>query len=311
MSLRRAIALLIAGALACGAPAIMAAQSVKAGIQAWQKGDYKAAVEAWRPLADRGDADALFNLAQAYRFGRGVPANLATARSLFERAARGGHVESQTTLGLLMLQNGDQLDALKWLKSAAEAGDPRGLLVYGTALINGDGVTQDRQLGYAYVSAAANSGLGAAKNTLVELDKLIPAADRREALARHKIKVRGRSAPARAAAPSAPAPKRQAEAARPAPKRIAESARPAPKRGVEAAKPAAGGAWRIQLGAFTRKGAAQELFGKLSGQLSGRQAFYVPAGGATRLQVGPYESRAAAQAACARLKGQSCFVVGR
>ena len=29
--------------------------------------------EAWRPLAAKGDADALFNLAQAYRLGRGVP----------------------------------------------------------------------------------------------------------------------------------------------------------------------------------------------------------------------------------------------
>ena len=55
----------------------------------------------------------MFNLAQAYRFGRGVPANLATAKNLFERAARGGHVESQTTLGLLLrnaaLQMSDNL----------------------------------------------------------------------------------------------------------------------------------------------------------------------------------------------------------
>ena len=145
MSHRRLIALLIAGSLAGAA----SAQTVREGIQAWHKGDYAAAVEAWRPLADRGDADALFNLAQAYRFGRGVSANFATAKSLFERAARGGHVESQTTLGLLLLQSGEQLDALKWLKSAAEAGEPRALLVYGTAMINGDGVTQNRSLGYA------------------------------------------------------------------------------------------------------------------------------------------------------------------
>lgn len=309
MSHYRAIALLIAGALACGTPAAIEAQSVKDGIQAWQKGDYKAAVEAWRPLADRGDPDALFNLAQAYRVGRGVPANLATARSLFERAARGGHVESQTTLGLLMLQSGDQLDALKWLKSSAEAGDPRGLLVNGTALINGDGVTQDRLLGYAYVSASASSGLSAAKKTLAELDKLIPAADRRKALASHKVKVRGRGAPSRVAQSPAATPKRAVESTRPAPKRETEPARPAPKRETESARSAPSGIWRIQLGAFTRKGAAQELFGKLSGQLAGRQAFYVPAGGATRLQVGPYESRAAALSACARLKGQNCIAV--
>jgi TPR repeat protein len=263
--------LLVAGALAGAA----SAQTVKQGIQAWQKGDYKAAVESWRPLADRGDPDALFNLAQAYRFGRGIPANLATAKSLFERAARGGHVESQTTLGLLLLQGGEQLDALKWLKLAAESGEPRALLVYGTALINGDGVTQDRLLGYAYVHAASAGGLPAAKKTLAELDKLIPAADRRKALDSHRVSARSV-------------------------RKAGASPRP---------KTAAAGEWRIQLGAFILKGAAESLFARLSPSLAGRKAYYLPAGNATRLQVGPYPSRAEASAACARLKGQDCIVV--
>ena len=261
--------LLVAGTLAGAA----SAQTVSDGIQAWQKGDFKTAVEAWRPLADRGDPDALFNLAQAYRFGRGVAANLATAKSLLERASTGGHVESQTTLGLLLLRGGDQLDALKWLKAAAEGGEPRALLVYGTALINGDGVTQDRMLGYAYVHAATSGGLAAAQKTLVELDQLIPAADRRKALDTHRVAVRG--------------------------KRVAPSV---------TAK-AETGEWRIQLGAFILKGAAESLYGRLSPSLGGRKAYYLPAGNATRLQVGPYASRAEANAACARLKGQDCIVV--
>lgn len=266
----RAIAFLIAGALAGAAHA----QTVRDGILAWQKGDYKAAVELWRPLADRGDADALFNLAQAYRFGRGVAANMATARSLFERAARGGHVESQATLGLLLLQSGDQLQALEWMKSAAEAREPRALLVYGTALINGDGATQDRLLGYAYVHAASAAGLPAAKKTLAELDKLFSAADRRKALDLHGVAPRRTRAPEKAATAKAET-----------------------------------GEWRIQLGAFVLKGAAQSLYGRLSPSLGGRKAFYLPAGRATRLQVGPYASRAEASAACAKLKGQDCIVV--
>ena len=59
----------------------VSAQSVKAGIEAWQKSDYTAAVAIWRPLAEKGDADAQFNLGQAYRLGRGVPINLAAAQS--------------------------------------------------------------------------------------------------------------------------------------------------------------------------------------------------------------------------------------
>ena len=50
-----------------------AAADVPAGIAAWQAGDYARAVAEWRPLAEAGDADAQFNLGQAYRLGRGVP----------------------------------------------------------------------------------------------------------------------------------------------------------------------------------------------------------------------------------------------
>ena len=134
----------------------------------------------WRPLAERGDADAQFNLGQAYRLGRGVPINLGAAKTWFERAANGGHLDAETTLGLLQFQNGEQAQGLKWLKQAADQGEPRALLVYGTALYNGDGVTQDRVLGYAYVSRAAAQGLEPAKDTLAQLDQLMPVADRQK-----------------------------------------------------------------------------------------------------------------------------------
>ncbi|HZU50580.1 MAG TPA: sporulation protein, partial [Sphingomicrobium sp.] len=84
----------------------ISAQSVKAGITAWQKADYSAAVAIWRPLAEHGDADAAFNLGQAYRLGRGVPLDLAMAENWFEKAANAGHLDAETTLGLLLFQNG-------------------------------------------------------------------------------------------------------------------------------------------------------------------------------------------------------------
>ena len=115
-------------------------------------------------------------------FGRGVPINLALAQSWFERAAATGHLDAETTLGLLLFQNGDQAHGLKWLKQAAEQGEPRAQLVYGTALYNGDGVTQDKMLGYAYVSRAADQGLAPARDTLAQLDQLMTVADRRKAM---------------------------------------------------------------------------------------------------------------------------------
>src|SRR4029079_2430946 len=109
--------------------------------------------------------------------GRGVPTNIAAAKTWFERAASQGHVDGLTTLGLLLFQNGDQGEGLKWLKKAADQGEPRALLVYGTALVNGDSVTQDPVLGYAYVSRAAAQGLEPARETLKQLDQVIPLSD--------------------------------------------------------------------------------------------------------------------------------------
>src|SRR3954447_18650078 len=107
----------------------LSAQSVKAGIEAWQRADYSAAVAIWRPLAEHGDADAAFNLGQAYRLGRGVPINLAAAQTWFERAATKGHVDAQTTLGLMLFENGDRAGGVRWLRQAADKGEPRAMLI--------------------------------------------------------------------------------------------------------------------------------------------------------------------------------------
>ena len=67
--------------------------------------------------------------------------------------------------------------------------------------------------------------------------------------------------------------------------------------------------WRIQLGAFATRRAAQALFERLGSALGGAQAYYISEGSVTRLQAGPYSSRADATQACARLKPQPCFTL--
>src|SRR3954449_6979834 len=98
MSPRYLVVAVVAAAMASP----LAAHSVKAGIEAWQRADYSAAVAIWRPLALRGDADAQFNLGQAYRLGRGVPLDLSQAKTWFQRAANSGHLDAEATLGLLL-----------------------------------------------------------------------------------------------------------------------------------------------------------------------------------------------------------------
>lgn len=299
------------GLQACAAAALAAlavpapAQGVRGGIEAWQRGDYAGAVAAWRPLAEAGDADAAFNLGQAYRLGRGVTRDLALAQSWLERAARKDHVDAQTTLGLLLFENGDRAGGLRWLMQAADKSEPRAMLVYGTALFNGDGVPQDPVLGYAYVSRAAAQGLAPARTTLAQMDGILPLEERRKglAIAMRKAKASGEKAPAKLATAKPPA-KAAAKAPPPGSPTVAKAATPSP---------AASGAWRIQLGAFAQRGSAEALFRRLAGAapVAGRRMILVPAGAVTRLQVGPFESRAAAAAACAALarRGQACFVV--
>ncbi len=280
-------------AIAVPAPA----QSVKAGIDAWQRADYPAAVAIWRPLAEADDADAAFNLGQAYRLGRGVPINLAAAQTWLERAARKGHVDAQTTLGLLLFDTGNRVGGMRWLRSAAEQGEPRALLIYGTALFNGDGVARDPVLAYAYVSRAAAQGLAPAKTTLAEMDQLIPLDQRQNGVAL----ARSKAAPVKVAS------------VKPGPAMKPVKTPPKLSLAVPAKVPAiaATGAWRVQLGAFAKRASAEALFNTLSGsaKLAGRQPYYVAVGAITRLQAGPYASRAEAAAACAGLLGLPCFPV--
>lgn len=281
------------------------AQSVRAGIEAWQKGDATGATAIWLPLADQGDADAAFNLGQAYRLGKGVPLDLAKAQDLFERAARRGHVDAQTTLGLLLFQNGNRVAAMRWLKGAAAVGEARAMLVYGTALYNGDGVAQDRIAAYAYISRAAAQGLPPAQATLADMDAVMPLDQRQKGVALAKAMVGGKPA-AKPTAPPRPVAAKPI-AAKPAVPKPSASAPVAPK---PVAVPVAGnGGWRIQLGAFGQRASAEGLFSKVAGQLGGAQAYYVAVGKIVRLQAGPYASRAAAAAACVRVAPQPCFPV--
>lgn len=273
-------------------PAGAAAQSVKAGITAWQKSDFEGAIAAWRPLAARGDADAAFNLGQAYRLGKGVPIGLGSAQQWYEAAARKGHVDAATSLGILLFQNGNQTGAIRWLKQAAVAGEPRAQLLYGTALYNGDGVTPDPVLAYSFVSRAAAKGLAPARATLADMDAMMPLDQRQRGVALAQAAV--------GAKPGKAAPK--VAAAKPV---TAKMTTPAPLPAV-----ATGGGWRVQLGAFGKRASAETLFRSLSGgALAGRQAYYVPVGAMTRLQAGPFATKAEASVACARLSGQACFPV--
>ena len=174
----RAIAVLLAGAaLAAASPAV--AQSggegqVKAGVDAWSAGDFDAAVKAWQGPADKGDADAQYNLAQAYKLGRGVPVDPSRAEALYRNAAVQGHLQAGDNLGLLLFQSGRREEALPWITASADRGDARAQYVLGIATFNGDLVAKDWVRAYALMTRASSSGVPQARDALASMDKIIP-----------------------------------------------------------------------------------------------------------------------------------------
>ena len=312
--IRFSLLTVIAASIAAVSPA-WEPKTVRDGIAAWQRADYASAVAIWKPLAEKGDADAAFNLGQAYRLGRGVSIDLAQAQAWLGKAANAGHLDAQTTLGLLLFDSGSREAAMGWLKKAAERGEPRAMLVYGTALFNGDGAPRDPLMAYAYVSRAAAQGLEPAKTTLEQMDQILPVDVRRRGveIALQKAAEKpapGAKAPAKVAAKPATKPAAP-PAAKPPVKVASKPAAPTPAEKPSKAVP--NGSWRIQLGAFSQKSSAEALYRKLSSSapIAGHPAIYVAAGAVTRLQVGGFASRAAASAACSALssKGQACFPV--
>ncbi|MCH7566103.1 MAG: sel1 repeat family protein, partial [Nitrospirae bacterium] len=67
----------------------------KAGVEAYQRGDYATALTEFRPLAQQGNAEAQNNLGVMYSKGRGVPQDDAEAVRWYRRAAEQGNAAAQ------------------------------------------------------------------------------------------------------------------------------------------------------------------------------------------------------------------------
>ncbi len=311
------------------------AADVKAGVDAWSVGDYSAAVEQWRGPAGQGDADALFNLAQAYRLGRGVDADVDRARQLYAEAARKGHVKAADNYGLLLFQQGEQSEAMPLITAAAKRGDPRAQYVLGLSHFNGDYAEKDWVRAYALMTLSVAAGLPQAQNAVAQMDQYIPIEQRQDAQVLARVlesdasKLRSEQlATAELQRGSSNSPRIPVEASQPTPTaRPVETnfslnapgsaasappaATPAPVRAAPA-RTSSDGPWRAQLGAFGVASNADRLWAKLSrtSALAGTHKVLVPAGRVTRLQAGGFVSRSAAEQACSALKakGQGCLV---
>lgn len=321
--------------LGAGLAALLSAPvmaNVSRGVQKWRAGDYAGAVAEWTQPAARGDADALFNLGQAYRLGRGVQQSQTVAQDYYRRAAAKGHLAATANLGITLYQDGRKTEALPHLREAADKGDLRAAYVLGVATFTGDGAPRNQTLGYAYVVHARNAGLPNADAQAARMATLLSASERARAEAAAAALAAGEPVPVELVGGSVPVPPRTAAAraepsaavkaadARWAAQQAARanadtSAAPAVQASEETQRPQADTrGWRVQLGAYTSEQAARTawmtLVANVGDLLKGRTPVYSQKGRLVRLQVGPFPQEEAARTLCQHLSagGRPCFV---
>lgn len=153
---------------------------VRAGVDAWSRGDYSAAVKEWEAPAAQGDADAQFNMGQAYKWGKGVKQDLKKAELFFGKAAAQGHPAASDNYGLLLFDRGERAMAMPYVKNAAARGDARAQYLLAIAHFNGDIVEKDWVRAYALMTLSRNAGLPQALTGMQQMDGFIPLEQRQQ-----------------------------------------------------------------------------------------------------------------------------------
>ena len=292
-------------------------------------------ITALQAKAQAGDAEAQFQMGEAYRAGKGVTADQDTAIMWYRRATAQGHIRASEELGFALFAHGDRHEAMPYIEKAAARGEARAFYLLGTAHFNGDYTTRDWPLAYAQTQRAAAAGLPAAQKNLEVMDHYLLPADKAKAeqvLATLPV-VRASPPDGTAARPpkvstapvqtaSAPLkPAKPAKAAKATPA-SAETVDTTDKRGKgadtgapdKAARTKAGGNWKVQLGAFGSEDRAHDRWKSLKAKvadLGAYQQHVVSAGNIQRLQAIGIAGRADAQALCKKVTaaGGDCLVI--
>jgi TPR repeat protein len=149
-------------ALSIGATQIAGAVDFDKGLTAALSGDYAAALQEFRPLAEQGNASAQYSLGVMYDNGHGVPQDYAEAATWYRRAAEQGHASAQYNLGIAY-DNGrgvsqNYAEAATWYRKAAEQGDARAQNNLGFMYGAGQGVPQDYVQAHMWFNLSASQG---------------------------------------------------------------------------------------------------------------------------------------------------------
>ncbi len=152
--------------IAAGAAPAASQSTVDDGRRESAKGNAIGALHIWRPLAEKGGAEAQFLMGWALEYGQGIAADPKEAMRWYRRAADQGDARAQSNIGL-MYDVGlgvpqDQREAARWYAMAAENGNAAAQFNLGWLHQNGTGVAQDFEKAAALYAKAAEQGNAAA-----------------------------------------------------------------------------------------------------------------------------------------------------
>lgn len=123
--------------------------------------------------ARAGNADAQYQLARAYRFGKGVKKDQAQAFKWYHAAAKKGHDKAQFNLSVMYLNGqgvkANPAEAVRWMERAAEQGNPNAQYRMGDYAEKGVGMRKDPDFAVQWYEQAANKGHAKAKAALDRL----------------------------------------------------------------------------------------------------------------------------------------------
>jgi TPR repeat protein len=118
-----------------------------------------------------GNIDAALAAASMLFAGEGGAAELPLACELLQGAAQSGSAEAQLMLGgILFTVPGREVDGLKWLHQAADAGLAEAVYLLGVAYARGQGVPSDREGARRLLRRAARAGIPEAS---LELERIV------------------------------------------------------------------------------------------------------------------------------------------
>jgi TPR repeat protein len=128
-----------------------------------------------RERAERGDAEAQYELGRSYASGEfGLKRDRAQAAAWYRKAAEQGNTDAQFWLGILYDRpddDGNDALAVAWYRKAAERGDSRAQYYLGTKYIQGRGVEKNDAQALAWFRKAAEQGDFQAERALIEMKR--------------------------------------------------------------------------------------------------------------------------------------------